>query len=350
MTDRRNFIKKSGAFVAASLSPGALFSYENGLQNYEQHSGIKPKRLQKGSIIGLVTPGGPITKKQLDSTVEKLTSLGFQAYFTETVLDTYGYFAGTDEARAKDLMNMFANQNVDGILSVRGGYGAIRILDLLDYNLIQKNPKALIGYSDITALLIAIYQKTGLVTFHGPVGISTFNDFSLQSLEKVVFKPKKHYKYPYQREPETDDNPEFDFYTLIPGQARGKLIGGNLSVIDSMIGSAFEPDFDGKIVFLEEIHEKTYKIDKMLTHLVQATNIRKAAGIVLGIFNRCSSDEEPGFSLKETIANTLKVLNIPMAYGFPFGHVANKITLPTGTEASFDATKRTLQLLEKAVS
>ena len=247
MINRRNFIKKTGAFVAATLSPKALFPYETRAVQQEQLPVMKPKRLQKGSIIGLITPGGPITQKQLENTIQKVSSMGFQAYYTDTILDTYGYFAGTDEARAKDLMNMFANQNVDGILSVRGGYGAIRILDLLDYDLIQKNPKALIGYSDITALLIAIYQKTGLVTFHGPVGISTFNDFSLQSLKRVVFKPKRHYKYPYQREEKTDKNPEFDAYTLIPGKARGKLIGGNLSVIDSMIGTAFEPDFDGKI-------------------------------------------------------------------------------------------------------
>ena len=310
---------------------------------------ILPKRLIKGDVIGIVTPAGVITEEQLKRTIEKIETLGFKAYYLPSVLSQYGYFAGTDKERAKELMHMFTNKEVKGILCARGGYGAIRVLDLLDYNKIKTNPKILIGYSDITAFLSAIYEKTGLVTFHGPVGISSFNDYTIESFESILMNPKKHYKYPYQREKDTDNNPEFDFYTITEGIAEGELIGGNLSVIVSMIGSDFEPNFENKIVYLEEIEEKTYKVDRMLTQLIQATNIKKASGIVLGIFSDCNINDKPTFTLKETLSQILGSLNIPIVYGFPFGHVATKMTIPTGVVAKFNANKKTLKLLEKAV-
>lgn len=350
MTNRRKFIKKTAAaLVASTLSPIVFSQAVHDINSEETLEKIKPKRLKKGDTIGLVTPGGQIEKRQLDETVEKLEKLGFKTYYTNKVLAQYGYFAGTDQERAADIMHHFTNKKVDAILAIRGGYGAIRILDLLDYKRIQQNPKALIGYSDITALLSAITQRTGLITFHGPVGISTFNEFSIASLERVLVHPRKHYKYPYQREDKTEDNPEFDVYTLQDGKAKGNLIGGNLSVIDSMIGSKFELNFKDKIVYIEEIHEKTYKVDKMLVHLLQATNIKEAAGIAFGIFAKCNQGDEPKLSLKEVITSLFQPLGIPIAYGFPFGHIATKITLPTGVKAKLNATKNTLKLLEKAV-
>jgi muramoyltetrapeptide carboxypeptidase len=350
MNTRRKFIKNASAFVAVSMAIPAFSQLEKQEEQLSfRSSKLLPKRLEKGATIGLVTPGGPIRKEQLDETIEKLEKLGFKTYHTPSVLAQYGYFAGTDQQRAEDLMHHFTNKKVDAILAVRGGYGAIRILDLLDYDLIRKNPKAFIGYSDVTALLCAFYEKSGLVSFHGPVGISTFNEFSITSLEKVVIKPKRHYKFPYKREKNTAENPEHDLYTIRGGKAKGELIGGNLSVIDSMIGSKFEPNFKNKIVYLEEVHESTYKVDKMLVHLLQATNIKKASGIVLGVFAGCNKGDEPKLSLKEAITALLKPLGIPVSYGFPFGHISTKITLPTGVKAKFNATKNTLKLLEKAV-
>ena len=350
MTNRRKFIRNSAAaLVTSSLSP-MTFSREltdMGIENNPLQ--IKPKRLKKGDTIGLVTPGGPIVQRQLDETIEKLEGLGFRTYYTKAVLAEYGYLAGTDQQRAADLMHHFANPKVDAILAVRGGYGAIRILDLLDYPLIKQNPKALIGYSDVTALLSAINEQTGLVTFHGPVGISSFNDFSLASLEHVLVHPKRRYKFPYQREKNTLDNPEYDLYTIYKGKAKGLLIGGNLSVIVSMIGSKYELDFKDKIVYLEEISEKTYKVDKMIVQLLQATNIKEAAGIAFGIFSKCDRGDEPRLTLKEAITSLLQPLKIPISYGFPFGHIATKITLPTGVRAKLNATKNTLKLLGKAV-
>ncbi len=350
MLTRRNFLRSSGALAALSLAPvskAATALSHTGKRNLPN---ILPKRLKAGDTIGLITPSAPITRQQLDDTVEKLHKLGFKTFYRDTVLSQYGYFAGKDQERADEMMGMFSNKQVDAILCVRGGYGAIRILDMLDYDLIKENPKVFMGYSDITAFINAIHNRTGLVTFHGPLGVSKLNEFVWYSFESVVMNPENHHKYRYEREPGTQANPEFDRYTINSGKATGKLIGGNISVIASMIGSDFEPDFENKIVFLEEIEEKTYRVDKMLVHLLQATNLKKAAGIVFGVFNQCNINDEPRLTLKQAIADLFEPLTIPISYGFPFGHIDNIITLPIGIEARFNANKNTLKLLEKAVS
>ncbi len=350
MINRRKFITGSAALSGLSLLPfSKVFARQVTEVITSPKPKILPKRLKPGDTIGLVTPSGEIKKEQLDKSIENLDKLGFKTYYLPSVMDQYGYFAGTDKQRADELMHMFSNPEVDGIICVRGGYGAMRIVDLLDYDVIQKNPKAFVGYSDITALNIAIYEKTGLVTFHGPVGESDFNDFTVTSFENVLMYPKKKYKYHYQREEGTEGNPEFDFYTITGGKAEGELLGGNLSVLASMAGTKYAPDFENKLAFIEEIEEKTYRVDRMLTQLVQATNLGKANGIVLGIFYKCSVNDPPAFTLKQAISDIMKPLNIPVAYGFPFGHVSNKFTLPTGINARFNATRRTLKLMEPAV-
>ncbi|WP_167612668.1 S66 peptidase family protein [Maribellus sediminis] len=352
MISRRRFIESSAALTAVSVTPlSKLLAGENEGYSNKSIRNILPRRLQKGDTIGLVTPGGPITEEQLKNTASKLKEFGFKTYYLPSVLSQYGYFAGTDTERADELMHMFANDKVDAILCVRGGYGAIRILDMLDYELIKQHPKALIGYSDITALLSVIFERTGLVTFHGPVGVSSFNNFTMEAFENVLMKSQGKYKYSYEREAETEENPEYDLYAISEGKAEGILIGGNLSVLDSMIGSKFEPDFENKIVYLEETDEKIYRIDKMLFHLLYATNLKKAAGIALGIFNGCDyNEEEPSLTLKQAITDLLKPLGIPVVYGLPFGHISSKITLPTGVKARLNAGKKTLKLLDKAVS
>jgi muramoyltetrapeptide carboxypeptidase len=265
------------------------------------------------------------------------------------VLSQYGYFAGPDKERAGDLMHMFNHREVNGIWCVRGGYGSIRILNLLDYAQIKNNPKVLIGYSDITALLTAITQETGIVTFHGPLGISEFNAFTLDSFQKVVMDPQSRFRVPYQREEGTEGNPEFDSYTIRGGKAEGELIGGNISVLDSMIGSRFETDFENKIVYLEEVEEKTYRVDKMLFHLLEATNLKQASGIVMGVFGDCNINDEPRLTLKQAIEGLLQPLQIPVSYGMSFGHIDKMITLPNGIRARFNADRNSLRLLEPSV-
>ncbi|RLD75964.1 MAG: LD-carboxypeptidase, partial [Bacteroidetes bacterium] len=296
MINRRKFIKSSAVLSGLSLVPfSATIARQFVSPMIEPMPRILPKRLREGDLIGLVTPGGYINEEELQDAIKNLEAFGFRTYYQDSVLSTYGYFAGTDKERADELMQMFTNPDVDAIHCVRGGYGAIRILDLLDFEQIGQNPKAIIGYSDITALLTSIYERTGLVTFHGPVGVSTFNEFTSKSFEKVLINPRNKYKYPYEREAGTEENSEYDIYTITGGEAEGELIGGNLSVIDSMIGSAYEPDFENRIVYFEEIGEQVYRIDKMLFHLLYATNLKKAAGIAMGIFSECGDNKkEPG--------------------------------------------------------
>ncbi len=349
MNSRRDFLKKSGIVAAlAVVSPGIA----KGMIR-EDSGGLKPrilpKKLKKGDLIGLVTPGSPVTKEQLEGAVNKIEALGFRTTYNESVLSEYGYFAGRDQERADELMEMFSRKDIDGIWCVRGGYGSIRILDLLNYELIRQNPKVFIGYSDITAIITAIYEQSRLVSFHGPMGISDFNSFSIKSIEKVLIDPKTTYRYSYRREKKTKDNPEFDRYTITGGRAEGILTGGNISVLDSMIGSRFEPNFKNKLVYLEEIEEKTYRVDKMVFHLLSGTNIKEAAGIVMGAMGDCNINDEPRLTLRMALNDLLKPLGIPVAYGLSFGHISRMITIPTGIRAAFDADKCSLELMEAAV-
>ena len=347
MTDRRSFLRKSGALAAMTLASAS--GLKAGTLPGKQVERILPRSLKKGDLIGLVTPGSSVNEEQLNNCILKLEEMGFRTTYNDTVLSEYGYFAGKDQERAHELMDMFTREDVDAIWCVRGGYGSIRILDLLDYDLIRKNPKIFIGYSDISALITSIYQETGLVTLHGPVVTSDLNRFSVKSMRKVMMEPGGEYKYPYKREKGTRDNPEFDRYTIQGGTAEGLLTGGNISVLDSMIGTRFEPDFENKIVYLEDIGEKTYRIDKMVFHLLSGTNLKQAAGIVMGVFGECNINEEPRLSLKVALDDLLKPLGIPVSYGLSFGHIKRMITIPTGIRAAMDADKNSLRLLEAAV-
>jgi len=347
--DRRSFLKKSGAWGALSLGAVGLPLPGQGLLEETDPDRILPRRLKKGDLIGLVTPGSPVTEEQLRESIVKLEELGFRTHYEASVLSQYGYFAGPDRERAEELMNMFNNPEVSGIWCVRGGYGSIRILNHLDYEQIRLNPKVFIGYSDITALLTSVYEQTGLVTFHGPLGVSEFNPFTVESLMNVVMEPSRRYRYPYEREENTFGNPEFDLYTIHDGKAEGVLIGGNISVLDSMIGSRFEPDFEEKIVYLEEVEEKTYRVDKMLFHLLEATNLKKAAGIVMGVFGECNINDEPRLTLKQAIDDLLGPLQIPVSYGLSFGHISRMITIPNGISARMNGDRNSLRLLEPAV-
>jgi muramoyltetrapeptide carboxypeptidase len=347
MTDRRSFLRKSGALAAMTLASASGLKAGNfsGIQAER----ILPPRLKKGDLIGLVTPGSSVTEEQLTACVTQLEEMGFRTTYKDSVLSEYGYFAGKDQERADELMEMFSRDDVDGIWCVRGGYGSIRILDLLDYEQIRKHPKVFIGYSDITALTTSIYQETGLVTFHGPVGTSDFNRFTTKSLQKVLLDPAVSYKFPYKREKGTRDNPEFDRYTLSGGTAEGLLTGGNISVLDSMIGTRFEPNFENRIAYLEEIGEKTYRVDKMVYHLLSGTNLKQAAGIVMGVFGDCNINEEPTLSLKVALDDLLIPLGIPVSYGLSFGHIKRMLTIPSGIRAVLDANKNSFSLLEPAV-
>lgn len=343
---RRNFLSAAGiASASLVLSPRITFA-ESFIKT------IKPKRLQIGDTIGLVSPGGFITEAQLGESKTNIESLGFSVVVAKNILHTNGYFAGTDKERAEDLHEMFGNKKVDGIVCVRGGYGCARVLDFLDFNLIKRNPKVLIGYSDITALLYGIYSQIGLIGFHGPVATSTFNEFSVMNFKNVLMNPQS--KTTLRSAIEEGTKSEYKPMVIRHGKATGKLVGGNLSIVASLIGTKYDVDTKGKIIFLEEVGEEPYRIDRMLTQMIQTGKFKNVAGVALGVFSKCESKpEESGiansFTLSEVLSERLFRLGIPVIYGLSFGHVVNKFTLPFGANAELDVDNQSLTLLEKAV-
>ncbi len=272
--------------------------------------------------------------------------MGFRSYFTESVLQRKGYLAGDDTSRLDDLHEAFNNKDVDAILCVRGGYGSSRIVDKIDYLLIQKNPKIFIGYSDITVLLNAIWQRTGLITFHGVVGTSSFSDYTKEKFNKLFLSQYSDIGY--------INSIENTLEIINKGKAKGRLVGGNLVMVNSLLGTPYEIDFTDKIVFLEDVAEAPYKIDRMLTQLLLAGGIKKAAGIILGQFNGCDIDNkeitpENSLSLSDVFYNRLISLNIPIIKNFSFGHVKNQAIFPVGIKVEIATDKKGIMLLESVL-
>ncbi len=312
---------------------------------------IKPPRLKPGDTLGLIAPGSYIDGRQLNDSIKNLNGLGFNVVYNNSILSRNGYFSGPDKQRASDVNQMFSRDDVKGIVCARGGYGCTRILPLLNYDVIRTNPKVLIGYSDVTSLLYGIYKETGLICFHGPVGTSTYNDFTIEYFRKTLMDPEDNLVLKNSL-PESPDE-EFKPYTITEGTAKGELIGGNLSVVVSLIGTPYDIDSNNKIIFLEEMTEDPYRIDRMLTQMRMAGKFDRAAGIALGVFKDCKPSEkssfDSSFTLQEVLKNRLADLNIPVVYGMSFGHVKNKFVLPAGLKAELDATRQTITFLETAV-
>ncbi len=300
---------------------------------------IRPPGLKKGDTIGLITPGSYISDEGLEKAVRNIEELGFRVKPGRHLRRQYGFLAGTDEQRLQDLHDMYEDKQVQGIWCARGGYGCTRLLPLLNFKLIKKHPKALIGYSDITALLNAIYRKTGIIGFHGPVASSEMTDYNRRQLLPLLFG-KLHAMdiSPFRETFAERPTKENSWQTLLPGQATGRLVGGNLTLLTALAGTPWSPDYRNKIVFLEEVGEKPYRIDRMMTQLKQATNISKAAGFALGTFANCDPDEDDlSLSLMETLSKQLLSLNKPVVYGLSIGHIKNQATLPLGATARLNA-------------
>jgi muramoyltetrapeptide carboxypeptidase len=312
---------------------------------------VKPRRLQQNDLVSLISPGSYIDDEGLQRAVKNLETLGFRVKLGKHIREQYGYVAGSDKQRLEDLHDGFADDEVKAVWCVRGGYGCSRLLPYIDYALIRSNPKALIGYSDITALLNAIYLKTGLVGFHGPVGASELTDYNRLHLEAVLMDGKNPWliQRPATYGEQTDQ--AYLYNKIRSGQAEGILVGGNLSLLAAMAGSGFLPDLGGHLVFMEEVGEKPYRVDRMLTQLRQAGNLQAAGGIALGVFSGCEAGEnDRSLTLPQTLEDRLGEFKCPVAYGFPFGHISDQCTLPVGIRARMDAGEGTIQLLEAAVS
>ena len=294
--------------------------------------------LKKGDTVGLVTPASFITQNKLDTAVKNLENSGLKAFYYNSVTDKKGYLAGNDQDRVDELHKMYKNKTVKAILCVRGGYGSSRITDILDYELIKNNPKPLIGYSDITALLFAVYKNAKLPGFHGIVGASKFSEYTQEIFKDIFLNTQNNITI------RQADNNKDNSYTITPGKAEGILIGGNLSILTSLLGTKYDLDWKNKIVFIEEVNEAPYKIDRMLTQLYQAGKFKNIKGIISGNFSKCETGDfdiknKDSLSLKEVILEKIKVLQVPSVYGFSFGHIKDQAIFPFGIKVQFDTNK-----------
>ncbi len=311
---------------------------------------IKAKPLQPGDTVGLITPSSYVSDPdELEFARRFCEFFGLKVKVGKNVTQRYGYLAGTARQRVDDLHAMFADPEVKGIFCIRGGYGSAQMLDKIDYDLIRRNPKIFLGYSDITALHLAIGRRAGLVTFHGPVSLSHLSVWSQQHLRKALFEaaPLGLQTNPPDANPL---QPPHTLRTVRAGTARGPLAGGNLTLLTTTLGTPFEIETAGTILLMEDIGEDIYRIDRMFTQLRLAGKLQSAAAIVIG---ECKDCPPPGhdsaYSLGEVIDYLLGDLGIPVYYGLSFGHTIDQVTIPLGVTASLDAAKQQLVIEEAAV-
>jgi muramoyltetrapeptide carboxypeptidase len=340
---RKDFIKRTALIGTAGLTFGTVGCVSDPKMNAPViPRKTKPKALKKGDTLGLVAPASPIYQSsEFDEMLVDLEALGFNLKLGEHVRDQRGYLAGTDENRAADFMRMFEDDSVDAIMCVRGGWGCNRILPLLDYEVIRQHPKLLCGFSDITSLHMALYTKSDLISFHGPVGKSVWTDFTVEAFQSIT----EHGNPSIFMIPDSSD----DQFVINGARSRGRLLGGNLSVLSAMIGSDYVPTFNGAILFLEDVGESVYRIDRMLTQLKLAGILDQITGFVFGKCTDCSAGSN-SLSMQQLLYDHIKPLGIPAFYGAMISHEEDNITLPVGVEAEIDADRQTIHVLESGVA
>jgi muramoyltetrapeptide carboxypeptidase len=318
-----------------------------------RHRLLKPPRLRFGDTIGLVAPGGHTDEEGIARATARIVQLGFKVREGSNLRAVHGNYGGTVGQRVNDLHAMFADPEVRAIWCIRGGSGCISLLSALDYGLIRAHPTILLGYSDITALHLALYRQAGLVSFHGPVATSSDSAYSTRHMLAVLMDPQASYTIPMAQEnaERALREPQFALRTITHGRASGRLLGGNLSLVSALMGTPYAAEFRKAILFIEEAREAPYRIDRWMTQLDLAVGLRHAAAVMVGVCQDCKPDDsEPSLSLDETLDLHLKPLNIPAVSGYSFGHIRDQFTVPVGINARIDTLARTLTLLEPAVS
>ena len=309
----------------------------------------KPNKLKKGSLIGVISPASsPDDLSTVESGVNYLEKLGYRVEVGKNVGLNHGYLAGTDQERLEDFHYMLRKKDVKAIFCVRGGYGTPRLLDKIDYSLIRKNPKILVGYSDITALQMAIIKRTGLVTFAGPMVSTDFHNNVSPFTEEMFWRLlTSNKKFGNVKQPDNEK-----IFELHKGHAKGRILGGNLSVFTSLAGTQFMPELKEKILLLEEIGELPYRIDRLLNQLRLNKVFAQIKGVILGSFIDCNEHDpmKKTLSLGEVISEYLEGTKMPVVYNFKHGHIRNNITVPLGIMARLNTSKGIIEYTEAAVS
>jgi muramoyltetrapeptide carboxypeptidase len=315
---------------------------------------VKPPKLRAGDVVALLAPSGFLTEEKIAGAIANLTALGLRPRLMPNARARWGSYAGSPEERAADLHAAFEDDEIRAIWPVRGGSGCARVLPFLDYARIRRSPKVLVGYSDITALHLALMRRAGLVTFHGPVATSTFTEYTVAGLRRVLFDASSEMRY--ARSPNHDARvareSAFAVRSLSVAHsiAEGALLGGNLSVYASLVGTLFAPQVRDALLFLEEVGEAPYRVDRLLTQVMQASHATPFAGVALGVFQRAvPTDDEPTLSINEVLDSQFAKSPVAAGYGFSFGHITDQMTLPYGVRARIDTRSATLTLLEAGV-
>jgi len=332
MASRSTFLSAATALTVASVAARSRAASMPGRLQ-------KPPMLRPGDLVGLVAPASPLTDDEIARGIRQVESLGLRTRLGPNARNQNGYLAGTDAQRAADFNAMARDGSVKAIFALRGGYGTMRILDDLDYAALRADPKIVLGFSDMTAVLNAVTTRSGLVTFHGPVAsLSTFDAVETAWLRRALMS----------REPigtlRTDG-----ITRLHGGRATGPLAGGNLSLVAALSGTPYAVPTDGAVLFLEETHEEPYRVDRMLTQLQLAGDFRSAAGVVFGACSHCDASG-PALSLPEIYAGTIGSGRRPSITGAKIGHITDQWVLPIGLRATLDADAKTLTIAESAVS
>lgn len=308
---------------------------------------IKPKLLQRGDVIGICAPAsGANSEEALAKGIRYLEQLGYRIEIGKNVHHRRGYLAGTDLERASDFNRLASNPGVKAIFTVRGGYGSHRILPLVDYGVLKRNPKILVGYSDITALQLALLAKIGLVTFSGPMVVSNMAGHLRGESEEIFWRaltsPSPLPPLPCSRE-DFSDSPPRHF-------SNGRLIGGNLSIVSALVGTPYFPRLADPVLLMEEIDEKPYRIDRMLRQLRLAGLIGKSKGAVLGKFIGCRPEKgKPSLTLRQVFSDSFSEYRHPILSGLNYGHVKNPITIPIGLRVRLDMKSPRISFLEASV-
>jgi len=295
---------------------------------------IKGCRLQPNQTVGIIAPASPVNQSEISEGLKLLESFPLKIKQGEHIFDHLNYLAGSDDDRVSDIHRMFSDPEIKAIFCARGGYGSARLLNDIDFDLIRKNPKIIVGFSDLTALLLAVFNKSGLITIHGP----TLSDLPrnknwehLSSLIATLYKPEIFFKQGKE---------------INKGIARGNLLGGNLSTLCSLLDTPFLPSFEGVILFLEEKGESPYKLDRMITQLLLSGRLNRLSALIIGQLEDCGDMEIINSMLQERLGS----LTIPVVTGLPVGHGNENISLPLGLPAVLDTERMLLKIEESAVS
>lgn len=310
---------------------------------------LKPPRLRKGDLIGIISPASaPSAQEKIDKGVLYLEQLGYRVRVGRHAMAQHGYLAGTDDLRAEDLNEMFRDPAVKAIFAIRGGYGTPRLLHMVDYNAVRRNPKILVGYSDLTALQLALYRKTGLITFSGPmVGVEMWDaidPFTEEHFWRVITSSRK---IGVLRNPEEEP---VSLYNR--GKASGILIGGNFSLLVSLLATPYLPNLRETLLLLEDVDEAPHRVDRMFAQLHHASITKHIAGLILGKFTDCvpSDPTKPHLTIDQVLEDAIRRIGCPVLANFQYGHIAKKLTVPLGLKAVLDTREGALKILEGAVT